>query len=274
MKGTNGSFRGTKCKICAFLLINASKNVIMKKTYRRDKMNIAICDDEPVLHKELKDALCMYGRDKNIPHLYTTCFTSGKELLESNEIFDIIFMDYQMKDMDGIETSEILRKNNDDTTIIFLSSYTSVVYDTFSVGAFRFLVKPLDMEKLYKALDDYRKSKENEKKLVIPTKDKTWNIPHSEIIYAEARKKHTLIRTTKNSYEVSKCIGEFEKLLTDTKFFRVHKSFIVNFDHISSYDKENIIFDNGEKAELSRNNYNDFRTNFLKFIMDSNLKRG
>ncbi len=234
-------------------------------------MNIAICDDEKVFHKELKDALCNYACDRNID-IYTFCFSNGTDLINSNELFDLIFMDYEMSGLDGIETSEFIRKNNDLTTIIFISAYPHVVFDTFSVNTFRFLTKPLDIKKMYDALDAYRDSINKDNLLIIKTLERTWSIKHSEIIYAEAMRKHTLIRTTKATLEIAKCLGEIEDMLPKEKFFRVHKSFIVNFSHITNYDKRFILFDNGEKADLGNKYYSIFKTEFLKFIKNHNLE--
>ena len=234
-------------------------------------MNIAICDDEILLHKELKEALCDYGRDRSVD-IYTCCFKNGRDLLNSKELFDIIFMDYEMAELDGIETAEFIRRNNDTTAIIFLSAYPDIVFDTFSVNAFRFLTKPLDTEKMYEALDSYRNSIDKDNLLLIKTLEKTWSIKHSEIVYVEALRKHTLIRTAKTTLEIAKCLGEIEVMLPKEKFFRVHKSFIVNFSHIKNYDKEYILFDNDERADLGKKYYSGFKFAFLNFIKKYNAE--
>lgn len=234
-------------------------------------MNIAICDDETAFHKELKNVLCLYGRDRNI-EIYTYCFSNGADLIKSTELFDVIFMDYEMSGLDGIETAEIIRSNNDSTTIIFLSAYPDIVFNTFAVNTFRFLKKPLEPKKLYEALDDYRDSVDTDELLIIRTHEKTFSIRHSDIIYAEAKSKHTIVRTTKAYVEISKCLGEIEDVLPKEKFCRVQKSFVVNFNHIDSYDKSHILLDNGEKALLGSKYYSDFKTEFLNFIKRHNLK--
>lgn len=234
-------------------------------------MNIAICDDEKILHKELKDALAAYGRDRGID-IYTHCFSSGEDLISSDEIHDVIFMDYEMAGLNGIETAERIRKNRDTTAIIFLSAYPHIVYDTFAVNTLRFLSKPLETEKLYEALDAYRKTVDADNFLIIKTLEKTWNIRHSEIIYAEAQRKHSVIRTEKTSLNIAKCLGDIEDMLPREKFFRAHKSFVVNFSHISNYDRECITFNNGEKAALGNKYYSGFKTAFFEYIKKHNLE--
>lgn len=75
------------------------------------------------------------------------------ELLAADMSFDLIFMDHQMTDKNGLDTVSVLRKRNVDTTVIFVSSYKDVVFDSMKVNAFRFLVKPFEKEDLYEALD-------------------------------------------------------------------------------------------------------------------------
>lgn len=81
-------------------------------------MKIAVCDDEIILYEELYTLLNEYSTLKKEPIL-TTYFKTGYDLLSSTEKFDIIFMDYQMDDIDGLETSKRLRLKNSDVTIIF-----------------------------------------------------------------------------------------------------------------------------------------------------------
>lgn len=242
----------------------------MKGKQKIKKMNIAICDDDRISQSILRNALSYYGRDRNID-VYTCCFSNGIDLIESNELFDVIFMDYEMNGLNGLKTSEIMRENNDDSTIIFLSAHPSVVFDAFSVNAFRFLTKPLDIKKLYKALDDFRSSLKKDNVLVIKTFEKTWSIKHSDIIYAEAQRKHTIIRTVKTSLDVAKCLGEIEDMLPKESFLRVHKSYVVNFEHISGYDKDYILFANGERAELGSKYSRDFKTEYLNYVRKYNF---
>lgn len=233
-------------------------------------MNIAICDDDRISQSILKNALSYYGRDRNTD-VYTCCFSNGIDLIESKELFDVIFMDYEMSGLNGLKTSEIMRENNDKTPIIFLSAYPTIVFDAFTVNAFRFLTKPLDIMKLYKALDDFRSSLKKDNVLIVKTLEKTWSIKHSDIIYAEAQRKHTIIRTAKTTLDVARCLGEIEDMLPKESFIRVHKSYLVNFGHITGYDKDYIFFGNGERAELGSKYSPAFKTEYMNYIRRNNL---
>lgn len=102
-------------------------------------MKIAVCDDEMVLFEELYTLLNEYSALKKEPIL-TTYFKTGNDLLLSTEKFDIIFMDYQMDDIDGLETSKRLRLKNSNVAIIFLTVFPKIVFQSFEVNTFRFLL--------------------------------------------------------------------------------------------------------------------------------------
>lgn len=120
-------------------------------------LKAAVCDDEKVFHKEFSTAIRKYTEIRNI-EIYPDFYENGESLLHSEKEYDIIFLDYQMEGINGIETAEKLREANTHSVIIFISAYPAAALDAYEVKTFRFLVKPIDEPKLFKALDDYIKS--------------------------------------------------------------------------------------------------------------------
>lgn len=232
-------------------------------------MNIAICDDEKVWQGELLKHLREYSIERHLDFSYT-CFSDGQSLYNSEKEFDIIFMDFQMEGLDGIETSRKLRNCNSDSTIIFVSSYAHVAMDAYEVKAYRFLVKPIEKTKLFKALDDYRAEIDAENFLVYKTHERTIRIKISEIIYAEARKNHTIIHTVNEDYEILKNLKEVQKDLPGEKFFRCHKAYLVSFLHIQSHNNTDIVFDDGSNAYISRMYLPSLRKAFHEYILKFN----
>lgn len=232
-------------------------------------MKVAICDDETAFHKEVIKNLHKFQKARKID-IFMDHYETGEDLLCSKQEYDVIFMDYQMEKMNGIETAGKLRESNSDSIIIFISAYPAAALDAFEVQAFRFIQKPIDEIKLFKALDDYLKSIDYDNLLLLNTHEGSYKIKMSEIIYLEGDGKYTTIRTKNKSFRLRLNLKQLELKLPTSKFIRCSKSFVAAFEHISNHDKENIIFDNGEKANIGAHYATKFKTEFQNYIMRYN----
>lgn len=232
-------------------------------------MKAAVCDDEKIFHKELSVLLRRYMVTRNI-EIYTDYYENGEEFLKSKWEYDIIFLDYQMDGINGLETAEKLRETNTDSIIIFISAYPAAALDAYEVKTFRFLAKPIDEAKLFKALDDYLKSINRDNLLFLNTHENNYKIKMSEIIYLEGDGKYTTVRTEKQSFRIRLNLKQLEQKLPHSKFIRCSKSFVVGYSHISNHNSSEIIFDNGEKAKIGAHYAAKFKTEFQYYIMRYN----
>lgn len=232
-------------------------------------LKAAVCDDEKIFHKEISKLVRKYGTARNI-EIYTDCYENGESLLLSENEYDIIFLDYQMEGINGIETAEKLRGANNDSVIIFISAYPAAALNAFEVKTFRFLVKPVDESLLFKALDSYLKSIDYDNLLLLNTHEGNYKIKMSEIIYLESDGKYTIIRTQNKSFRVRMNLKQLEVKLPDSKFIRCGKSFVAGFAHISNHDNSEILFDNGEKASIGTRYATKFKAEFQNYIMRYN----
>ena len=108
-----------------------------------DNMRIAICDDEVSIVQILEEKI-----KKLLPDAVIDKYLSGDELIASGSKPDILFLDIQMPGMDGMETAKMLRQDNEDMILIFVTAAEEYVFQAFDVGAFHYLVKPFSDEKL------------------------------------------------------------------------------------------------------------------------------
>ena len=236
-------------------------------------MRVAICDDEKPMQTILENLLDEFGRLRNID-ISIDKFDNGHDLLRvlNEKEYEIVFMDHQMQDIDGMETSRLIRSRNTDCVIIFVSAFPEVAVDSYEVNAFRFIVKPINKEKLFKAIDDHLRSIDYDNLLILNTNDGKWKIKMSDIIYAEAKGKHTIVRTAQKSFEINIHKKKIEDKLPSEKFCRCQRAYIAGFAHINNHTNAEIIFDNGERAQIGKAYYSKFKNAFQEYIMRFNSR--
>ena len=155
-------------------------------------MLAALCDDDKFITEKLKNLLLTYAKENRII-IEIDEFQSGERLLNSEIDYDIIVLDYQLGNTDGLTVAKELRKQNALSCIIFLTSYPHFMIDAFEVNTFRFLLKPIDKSKLFKAIDDYVKIIDANYPITIIQNKELKKINSNEICFIEADGKYSNI---------------------------------------------------------------------------------
>lgn len=237
-------------------------------------LNIAVCDDSSYMRNITKKYLTNYSFQKDI-ELQIYEYESGELLLEAEKsnkvVHDLIFIDYEFeeKGKDGITIIGQLRESKKRTKVIFLSSYTQVVFQSFEVEAYRFLEKPLDEKKLFKAMDDFTRSLQTDNILAVKIEGENCYYLESIISYVEGYGKNCILHFSDHHRDAicSETLSAIEERLSKESFYRCHKSYLVNLEHVDSYNHTDITLDNGEKLLLSRTKYREFGVVLTQYIM-------
>lgn len=228
-------------------------------------MTVAICDDEITFRNELKQLLLNY-KIKSRVQVDVTEFSNGEDLLNYDGVFDIIFLDYKMPGINGMETARSFRSRNNLCYIIFITSYPEFMIEAFEVNTYRFFIKPINSQILYDTMDNYIKEKKMFSPITINTDGEQVIINSHDIIYLEGAGKYCNIRTINASYQSSKTLSSVYSLLPKHCFFRTHKSYVVNLHCISSIKNNLITLSNGEQAKIGRKNSSDFKHAYKEFV--------
>jgi DNA-binding LytR/AlgR family response regulator len=232
-------------------------------------LRIAVCDDEKIAREDIIRRLNDYSRLRNVD-IICDQYETGLAFLQSKIMYNMVMLDFQLnKDikLSGLSVAQKLRENNNDIAIIFLTNYPKVVFSSFEVDTFRFLVKPLNSQKLYKALDDFLRSLDNDMTLMIRLEGATNVINTNRIIFLEGDGKHCIIHMSQQAQPI-KChetLSSVEQRLPKHHFYRCHRSFIVNLKYIHSYGINEIKLRNGACISISRPKYKSFEDIFLKY---------
>ncbi|MBR5648913.1 LytR/AlgR family response regulator transcription factor [Pseudobutyrivibrio sp.] len=231
---------------------------------------IAICDDSEFVRAETEKMLVKFSVQRDFDFKVKQ-FESGESFLEECNDFDLLFLDYQFenKGENGIEIARKIRESNKDITIIFLSGYERVVFESFEVDAFRFLVKPLEEEKLFATMLDYINKIKEDSTIAVKCYGLKQFIKEDNIIYIEGDGKNCIIHLAnkKEPIECSETLAKVETLVSKKKFCRTHKSFLINMNYVDSYSHAEVSLQNNEKVLISRLKYKTFNNRIEEFIL-------
>lgn len=241
------------------------------KSERNFLMLVAICDDESIFRNELKSILVNYKKERRI-NLDIFEFSDGDSLLESEYKFDIVFLDYQMPNVDGKETARILRSKNNVCSIIFITSFPEFMIDTYGINPYGFFIKPLDSDKLIASLDAFIITQKKLSPIIINSEGEQKIISSKDIVYIEGDGKYCYIRTLESVLHSSKTVSAVFETLPQHCFYRIHKSYVINMYCISSISGNTVILTNGEKALISRNYIADFKKAYKDFVKNFYLR--
>lgn len=228
-------------------------------------MVIAICDDEQLFRENLKNILIEYKRERRL-HIDIVEFNNGNDLLEYQSHLDVIFLDYQMPEINGLDVAKKLRLQHNMCAIIFVTIYTDFMIDSFEVTPFRFLIKPIYKNKLFSTIDAYVRETKMFSPIIVNTLDGQITINSKDIIYIEADGKYCTIRTTTETFHTSKTISAVLDLLPSHCFYRTHKSYALNMHYVSLIKENCVTLNNKEKIIISRSKIVPFKNAYKDFI--------
>lgn len=220
-------------------------------------LRIAICDDEETFCAHMESMILEYGA-KNSLELDVEVFYSGAELCEfmqSEHEFDLIFLDIEMTQINGVEVGKIIRNQirNQTVQIVYISAKTSYCMDLFEIRPMHFLEKPLSAEKIIKQVC---LANELCSKAEYVFRYKQGHNSYSEsvknIIYFESQNRVLKMFTTSGDISFYGTLAEIEQQLSKSNFLLIHKSFLVNYAHIVEFGAKEIKMSNGQLLAISQ----------------------
>jgi len=230
-------------------------------------LNISICDDEKAEVEYLSKLVSDWAQTSKIS-VAITAFNSAEEFLfsyESDKALDILLLDIQMKQLDGVTLAKQLRATGGQMQIIFITGFPDFIAEGYEVSALHYLIKPVKEEKLFELLDKTLDlSKKTDDSIIIETADGKIRIYNKDILYTEAFAHKTTIQTTSGSIDARLFISELVEMLGD-EFCCTHRSYLVGIKHIKQITKTEVIMDNGKKIPLSRRRYGTVNQAFINY---------
>ena len=231
-------------------------------------MNIAVCDDDAKDSAIIKGILKEY-MEQNAYTGDVSMFGSGEELLAtfSLALYDVIFLDIYMGGINGIETAKRIRAIDPTCAIIFITSSGDHSLESYSVRGSAYVVKPIKDEDMQSALFQCRDIfLRNARYIEIRTGRADMRIPLIKIFYVESQANYMLFRTSAGDYTTRLTLDEVEKQLGGRPFYRCHESYLVNTNHISRLDANDVIMKNGDAVPMRKNGRTGIRSDLAAML--------
>ena len=233
-------------------------------------MRIAICDDEKSCREIIIEYLNPYINEQN--HITYEEFESGETLLASyhaGNVFDIIFLDIEMQGINGIQTAEKIRESDTNVIPIFITTHVSFISETLRVGAFQFLIKPIqryDFDQDFKrALEKHKISRYIYK---IQCKESIFALEVKDIMYIEVCGRHLCLHANEGQYEFPGALLAEEQKLLPYNFVNCHQAFLVNMSYIKRIDTDSILLKNGTEIPLSKHKRAHVKSKFNQYLSE------
>lgn len=229
-------------------------------------MKIVICDDEQIYIDNIVQHLDFFSIDNNIK-FEKSIFTNSADMLSSNIKYDIAILDVEMDNINGIKLGEELRKSNPHIILIYVTAHKKYLDDALNLNAVRFFEKPLDSQRFYRGLRDAITRIDNTSiNFYLKNQKIIERISAQDIVFVEIEKRKTKVITHDKVYHSDHHMTFWEDSLTSTIFISPHKSYIINFNYVTSYERNRIVLDNKYEVNIARNRQVDFYQKFMRFM--------
>lgn len=231
-------------------------------------MNILICDDDKRDMNRLKNLITEYDAEKNIG-TGIFCYGDGVSLLNAIGTIepDVIFLDINMEDMDGLTLAGKIREKYEEVPIVMVTAFINYALDGYKVRASRFLVKD-DLDKtLPECMDDiYRQIQKKTKHILFSCVEGTVDIKLSEIIYIETSGHKSVIHLKEKDFHLYESMNDMEERLKVYGFLRAHQSYMVNIRHIRSINNYILTLDTGDEIKVPKARYKQVRQDRALYV--------
>lgn len=236
-------------------------------------IKIAICDDEKIFRENMQFTISEYMQEKQLAY-EVDLFRSGMEFIDLGvemAQYQIVFLDINMDDMDGIETAQKMRELCKDIFLVFVTGYINYTLEGYRVEAIRYILKntPNFKETIYESLDvicekmNYVTNTEQ-----FEFREGTKKILVDRIVYIESnlhKLNFYVLQTGYTVYTLYDTLNLIENRLEEYSFIRIHQSFLVNLKYIANIVNYNVYLIDGKTLPVSKSRYKEVRENFVKY---------
>lgn len=230
-------------------------------------MKIAIVEDEKVHQDYLVAMLEKVAKEYEIS-LSLSVFEKGEGFLFAfeDENFDAILLDIELNTMNGYEIAEIIREKDKNIPLAFITGVSDYVFHGYNVEACGYILKPIKEENVSQLLDKIiKKIGTAEKALIVKTKEGIISLYENNIYYIESANHSTSLVTNKGDYLSNKKLSEWLDEISEEKFFKPHRCYIINLGMIEKIEKNEVFMKNEAQIPIARGMWESLMKAYLAY---------
>lgn len=240
-------------------------------------MRIAVCDDDEWEVSRIRELITEYQISRRVPiddsyFMNSTDFLCG---LRGGE-YDLILLDVLMPGVGGIQAAQELRELDRNVRLIFVSASPKFAVESYRVGAYYYLLKPIDADAFFDLLDQIagELSAQTEQGFILRSRDGVVRVDFSKLVYVEVVNKTLFFHLADGSVlETSAALADFEEmLLSKPEFLKTHRSYLVNRNYIKALDAGCVRMKNGHSVPVSRKRRSLVQDAYLHFLNQTEAK--
>jgi DNA-binding LytR/AlgR family response regulator len=231
-------------------------------------IKLAVCDDSSL---DINKLINCFESCRFTETIQISKFKSGELLVEAHKqnSFQIVLLDIDMPNLNGIDVGKMLRKCDEKVLIIFTTSYPQYAIEAYDCEAFHYLLKPISVEKLETVINRaIHKCRITKKYLKIKIQNKVIQLPISEILYIEYCRKHILYHTENRVIETVGRLCDVLDELMNYGFYQVHQGYIVNFAKVQDFCGYSVILNNGQSVMISVRKKSEVLLAYANYVED------
>lgn len=229
---------------------------------------IAVCDDDISQLQNLTKKLSLYAEARHVSFRIDT-YPSAEAFLfafEDNRNVDLLLLDIEMAEMNGIELAKRVRSENETIQMIFITGYPDYMNQGYDVEALHYLLKPVSTEKLFEVCDRFMKAMETQPRFFLFSVGKeVVRLYEKELYCGEAQGHYVVLRTRKGELKLRTTMPELERQLGEG-FFRASRSFIINLRYVTRITKTDMILEDGTAVPLGKGLFDRANTALIAFL--------
>lgn len=228
-------------------------------------MKILICDDEQTYLNTLRIHVEEYMQNRHV--LYTITALLDAAQLPKEEAFDLVFLDIQMPNIDGITLAKQLRERNPKLALFFVTNYDEYQDDAMDLQAFRFFEKPFNVNRLYAGLDKAMEYIDGSYvDIYLSENAAQQRVIADDIIYVTREGRKVSAITTIREFCVAEKFDDLCAKLPQSFFYPVHKSFFVNLHYVDRYTYTELLLTNGVRIPIAPRKQSAFHKFWFEYL--------